>query len=293
MSSWLENISGSISASNISLSIGPHSTTAETSRINGYAEVGRLVNAPGFITGFLLSTYLHYLAHHQKWGVRLQEGISLVIKQVKYATKLMGSVLLAIILLPPISLLILGFYLYRNCLEVYLKRVHGDRFCGLLDGHDAHWMVEDDKCKSVINVLCTFQYEGANSSSSQILMALRKRLASRLLGKRQAHPKLFYRRAIQGGYAFWTKVLPSEIFIEDFVRLVDIPSRNKAYVTKDELKDWIASMYNADLPKENSTSWEILVGKKPTQSESNIRVYPVSLNTINLTNSFYCTLRIV
>lgn len=262
---WLENLSHSIGAANISLLIGPH---PHNGTLSGLSEVGKLVNAPiqwGFITGFVLSTYLHYLARHLKWIRHVQESLGQCALQVKYCIKLIGSLVGAVCLLPFFLVVLSGFYVYRKCIQVALKNEFKDRFCGLLDGHDANWVLEDDKCKSVINVLGTFQ---GVDSSAQILMTLRKRLATRLLGKHQPHPKLFYRRGVKGGYAFWTRVYRSEIFIEDYVRLVDIPSESPDFVTNDELKRWIGQMYNSNLPKEHSTSWEILVSKKPLEPSS-------------------------
>lgn len=259
---WLQNLTQSISAANISISIGPHPLSEAR---NGLSEV---VNAPiqwGFITGFVLSTYLHYLARHLKWMRRVQELIERCALQVKYSLKLVASLVVAILLVPLFAAIMCGFAVYRRCLKVALKREYKGRFCGLLEGHDANWVLEDEKCKSVINVLCNF--EGVDSSA-QILIALRKRLASRLLGKHQPHPKLFYRRGIRGGFAFWFKVYPSEIFIEDFVRLVDIPSKSVDFVTSEEVKAWIGQVYNSDLPKEHTTSWEILVSKKPLEPTS-------------------------
>lgn len=264
---WLQNLSHSIGAANISLLIGPH-TLSDTH--NGLSEVGKLVNTPmpiqwGFVTGFVLSTYLHYLAVHVKWVRHIQESLGQCASQVKYCVKLIGSLVGAICLLPFFLVVLSGFYVYRKCVQVSLKNEFKDRFCGLLDGHDANWVLEDEKCKSVINVLGTFQ---GVESSSQILMTLRKRLASRLLGKHIPHPKLFYRRGVSYGYAFWTKVYRSEIFIEDYVRLVDIPSQSSEFITHDELKRWIGQMYNSDLPKKHSTSWEILVSKKPLKASN-------------------------
>lgn len=256
---WLQNLTQSISAANISISIGPH-PLSETR--NGLSEV---VNAPiqwGFVTGFFLASYLHYLARHVKWMRKVQDLIEACAFQVKYSLKLFQSLIFAILLIPLLAVIMCGFAVYRKFLSVELRRQYKDRFCGLLEGHDATWVLEDDQCKSVINVMCNFE---CAKNSAQILIALRKRLASRLLGKHQPHPKLFYRRGIKGGFAFWFKVYPSEIFIEDFVRLVDIPSASDEFVTPDEMKAWIGQVYNATLPKEHSTSWEILVSKKPLQ----------------------------
>lgn len=275
---WLQNLSHTISAANLSISFGPHPPSEAR---NGLSEV---VNAPigswdapiqwGFITGFVLSTYLHYLARHLKWMRKVQETISSCALQVQYSLRLIGSLVMAILLVPLFALIMYCFAVYRKCLELSLRQKYKSRFRGLLEGHDANWVLEDDKCKSVINVLGTF--DGVESSA-QILMALRKRLATRLLGKHQPHPKLFYRRGITGGFAFWYKVKDSEIHIEDFVRLCDIPSESDEFVTVEELKAWIGEMYNADLPKGHTTSWEILVSKKPLKEASgeHVLVNPV------------------
>lgn len=285
---WLQNLSHTISAANLSISFGPHPPSEAR---NGLSEV---VNAPigswdapiqwGFITGFVLSTYLHYLARHLKWMRKVQETISSCALQVKYSLRLIGSLILAILLVPLFALIMCCFAVYRKFLELSLRQKYKSRFRGLLEGHDANWVLEDDKCKSVINVLGTF--DGVESSA-QILMALRKRLATRLLGKHQPHPKLFYRRAITGGFAFWYKVKDSEIHIEDFVRLCDIPSESDEFVTVEELKAWIGEMYNADLPKGHSTSWEILVSKKPLKEASGEHVLVNPVNQIGINRSSF------
>lgn len=265
---WLEQLSNSLSSSNISVSFGPHPLSEAR---NGLSEI---VFAPiiqwGFVTGFIVATYLNYVTRNLKCMKRIQESSGTILKQLKYFYKLTISLAIAILLIPVFGIVLSGFYGYRKVLEIALKRKYKDRYCGLLEGHDANWVLEDDKCKSVINILATFQ---GNISAAQMLITLRKRMAFRLLGKHCPHPKLFYRRGIEGGYSFWYRVEQEEIHIEDYVRLVDIPSR-QTILTKEELKAWIGDMYNANLPKEHTTSWEILVSNKPLRSGETI-AYPV------------------
>lgn len=52
--------------------------------------------------------------------------------------------------------------------------------------------------------------------SAEILLAFRKRLASRLLGDYIPFPKMFYKRVKEFGYCFWTD--QSDCTIEDYIR---------------------------------------------------------------------------
>lgn len=53
--------------------------------------------------------------------------------------------------------------------------------------------------------------------SVNVLLALRKRFATRFLGEYKAFPKLFYKRCKEHGYSFWTNE-NDHITIEEYIR---------------------------------------------------------------------------
>lgn len=89
-------------------------------------------------------------------------------------------------------------------------------------GEDAVWALEDDISKSMINIMALMEIDEqckpneADDAAVRILLALRKRLALRLLGEYKPFPKLFYRRCKEHGYSFWTN--DNECTIEDYIR---------------------------------------------------------------------------
>lgn len=81
------------------------------------------------------------------------------------------------------------------------------------------WALEDDFAKSVINVMVVMELNETVTTtnvSAEILLALRKRLSSRLLGDYKPFPKLFYTRTRERGFTFWTD--NQRYSIEDYIR---------------------------------------------------------------------------
>lgn len=56
--------------------------------------------------------------------------------------------------------------------------------------------------------------------SAEVLIALRKRLSSRLLGDYKPFPKMFYTRTKDLGYSFWTD--NERYCIEDYIRYITV-----------------------------------------------------------------------
>lgn len=52
--------------------------------------------------------------------------------------------------------------------------------------------------------------------SAEILLTLRKRMSSRLLGEYKPFPKIFYTRKMEHGFSFWTD--NQRYNIKDYVR---------------------------------------------------------------------------
>lgn len=57
----------------------------------------------------------------------------------------------------------------------------------------------------------------SESKPTNILLALRKRFATRFRGEYKLFPKLFYKRRKEYGYSFWTNE-NDDITIEEYIR---------------------------------------------------------------------------
>lgn len=98
-----------------------------------------------------------------------------------------------------------------------MQKKYSEIFCGFLEGTDALWALEDESARSVINIMALIKIDrNAENAPKNVLLTLRKRLASRFLGVYKPFPKLFYRLRQEHGYAFWTNDL--DLTIEDYIR---------------------------------------------------------------------------
>jgi hypothetical protein len=148
------------------------------------------------------------------------------------------------------------------------------------------WALEADTSVSVINII-GFLHADENSHTNrlpaaEIVLALRKRIAKKLMGLVQSHPKMFYRRQNDMGFYFWTQ--GNDCSVEEYIRYMEyIPQKfsfteDNMSVTEEALKAHIAQYCNKPLPHNHQTSWEILVGKQPMRDKSKsnkIFRYPV------------------
>jgi hypothetical protein len=137
------------------------------------------------------------------------------------------------------------------------------------------WALEADASLSVINIIGYFHADENSHTnrlpSAEIVLALRKRISSKLRGLMQPHPKMFYRRLNDLGFYFWYR--GDECNIEEYIRYMDYIPQNFSFtednlsVTEETLKSQIAKYCNLPLPHNHQSSWEILVGKQPMREK--------------------------
>jgi hypothetical protein len=137
------------------------------------------------------------------------------------------------------------------------------------------WALEADASLSVINIIGFFHADENSHTnrlpSAEIVLALRKRISSKLRGLVQPHPKMFYRRLNDMGFYFWSR--GEDCNIEEYIRYMDYIPQNFSFtednlsVTEETLRAQIAKYCNLPLPHNHQSSWEILVGKQPMREE--------------------------
>ncbi|XP_055591478.1 uncharacterized protein LOC129743467 [Uranotaenia lowii] len=105
------------------------------------------------------------------------------------------------ILLPIFLAGYLCFKLYRCFVSIELRRRHGSHFKGLLDGADVVWAIESDNSRGMINIMAYIEESAVGletnnefSTSAELLLVLRKRISSRLMGNIQPYQKMFWKR---------------------------------------------------------------------------------------------------
>uniref|UniRef100_A0A182QR77 DUF1298 domain-containing protein n=1 Tax=Anopheles farauti TaxID=69004 RepID=A0A182QR77_9DIPT len=190
---------------------------------------------------------------------------------------------LEFLVLSPLLLAILfTLQLYRTAIGIILQRRHGKHFKGLLDGADVVWAIEDQNSRGMINIMANVEepftgWTSVNGTvSADILLTLRKRIASRLMRNYQPHPKMFWKRNVELGYYFWSD--QSELTVEDYIRYMDtIPlADNQHSIDERQLRSLLSKINNRHLPAEHTSSWEVLVGRQPLYDETrNMLKYPI------------------
>lgn len=234
----------------------------------------------GFVTGFGVASYLNVKVRDVKWLDWAQERSVVQLHRLCHGLRLLVAFCLFLLLTPLILVLLAAFAAYRQLATLLIRAEMRGQFAGMMEGHDAVWALETPATLSVINILAVLE---GDRQSGDILLALRKRLAAKLLGKRQQFPKMFYRRMCKWGYPFWTRATcADDLTIEDHIRYVDIASESDGALTDTELRDWIGTVSNTRLPLDHTTTWEILVSKKTLKGANcSGNAYPVSIYRYN------------
>lgn len=234
----------------------------------------------GIITGFVVAYFLNYklkslLKSDSDLSKQLQWITQVVSNQWKYLVKVLLAFSTFVTCLPLILMFVAVFYVYRKLAVVCIKQSEGEKFAGMLEGHDAVWAVEHPNWLSVINILATLE---GDQNSVDILLAIRKRIASKLLNERHSFPKMFYRRVSKFGYTYWKKEVTEQLSVETHIRYVNIPCKNPGQLTEEDVKVWIGKCYNAKLPHNHEATWEILVSRRTMVTYGEKKsVYPVRL----------------
>ncbi|XP_058053823.1 uncharacterized protein LOC131205651 [Anopheles bellator] len=187
---------------------------------------------------------------------------------------------LEFVLISPLLVgVILVFKFYRTAIELVLRQRHGNHFKGLLDGADVVWAIENENSRGMINILTHVEEpSGGHHStiSAEILLTLRKRISSRLMGYYQPHPKMFWKRNVELGYYFWSD--QSQLTVEDYIRYLELVplSEGQSHIEEHHLRTLLSAINNRNLPAAHTSSWEVLVGRQPIIDESkHILKYPI------------------
>lgn len=103
-----------------------------------------------------------------------------------------------------------------------MQKKYGCHFKGFLEGTDALWAAEEDASKSVINVMAIIEvnkfFANKEDIPIKVLLAMRKRLSSRLRSDYVPFPKMFYKRVVDYGYCFWSD--DNDLTFEDYIRCI-------------------------------------------------------------------------
>lgn len=168
------------------------------------------------------------------------------------------------------------FVTLRKCLRLHLAAQHGERFKGFLEGQDVIWAMGDATTKGVINVMAFVAVDKSAyepiRTAMVVLMGLRKRFKTALLGTKKVFPKLFYRKMYKWGYYYW--IDDEAASIDKYVGYLELESDNE-FITHEDLRKTISDLANSDLPDGNTRNWQFLVGNKPIDGENKVKI-PVS-----------------
>ncbi|KAI4480423.1 hypothetical protein M0802_014243 [Mischocyttarus mexicanus] len=165
------------------------------------------------------------------------------------------------LLTPILTILIIFLYIYRRIVEIVLKYQLKDRFVGLLEGTDCIWAIEEPSALSVINVLVVLEKD-KHQMNSNIIDNFRDLIKERLIGS--PFEKILYRKNKKYGYYFWERSEDGIDLIERIKWLEHDQSICDGYcddIYSESLRKTFESKCNQPLPKNHSTSWEILISK--------------------------------
>lgn len=176
----------------------------------------------------------------------------------------------------PISCFLIGIWIYRGCVSIWLKRQNGASFGGLLQRHDALWGVEDETSLSVVHSLILFESneEESYGTSEDLFMVLQEKVRLWMTQPRLA--KMFQQRRVKYGYNYLCNRSIDDIQLQDYVKLAEVPSK-EAVLSDDELKQWISNQYNVKLPADHSNFLEIIVSRKLTKGRDGQMLFPVNI----------------
>lgn len=179
-------------------------------------------------------------------------------------------------------LLFLVFFTFRVCrtvVGIVLSWRHGSHFKGLLAGADVVWAIERDNSRGMINIMAYIEESADNqdnATSAEMLLVLRKRISSRLMGTIRSHPKMFWLRKLELGYYYWSDL--SDLTIEDYIRYLEyIPLEpHERYIDERKLRTLMSGINNRYLLRSHTASWEILVGRQPLLDvKRNVLRFPI------------------
>lgn len=189
------------------------------------------------------------------------------------------SCLLASVIFLPFALLIgATFKIYREYIRHLLMNDKSKQFVSLMQGEDLIWVCEDEKSKSIINVLAFVNCKNEINENlpSQLLQSIRERIYAKLMLP-NPFPKLFYRRQRDSsGYFYWTK--ENNLTVNEYVRYLD-SSPSTESIDEEIFKRKMSLICNDPLPADNSALWECLISKQAIKCDEGGDIkYPVRIN---------------
>lgn len=176
------------------------------------------------------------------------------------------------IIAPVLTTVLIFLYIYRRIVEIILKYRLKDRFVGLLEGTDCIWAIEEPSALSVINVLVVLEKDQRRLNAN-VLESFRNLIKERLIGSN--FEKVLYRRRKKYGYYFWERT--GEIDLRERIRWLEHDqTRCDGYcddIYGESLKRVLEEKCNQPLPRNHSTSWEILISNNCSCiSHQNVRL---------------------
>lgn len=273
---------------NLSNRIGPLTMLKDGTAESELVSVGTMLSSAelGLLTGVLMTLFLRHKFNRMKEEfveTRVYKSVkNLTMIDVRHFLFILITFIEFVVISPILFSIFYGFKCYRLVVACVLKRRYGSHFKGLLDGADVVWAIERDNSRGMINIMAYIEEPVAlhatkeSSTCAELLLVLRKRISSRLMRSRQAHPKMFWKRNLELGYYWWSDL--SQLTIEDYIRYLEyIPvGEGEQYIDERKLRAVMSEINNRNLPAEHSSSWEILVGRQPLfVRERDMLRYPI------------------
>ncbi|KAF2892496.1 hypothetical protein ILUMI_13674 [Ignelater luminosus] len=180
-------------------------------------------------------------------------------------------VLLIVTVCIPIAIILLCmFALYRECVRIILKIKYGEKFGGLLKGLDAFQTI-GEPIQHVINTCLVFQCP-KTMSAQEFYEAIEEKLR-----RPSVLPQFSSILKKEFGYSY---MLKASIFDTAFKKMKLINTENHK-LSRTELMLLINEHANAQMPKDGSIPWEILVGSQPIEWRDNMHNYYIILSRVH------------
>ncbi|XP_017780915.1 PREDICTED: uncharacterized protein LOC108565808 [Nicrophorus vespilloides] len=177
-------------------------------------------------------------------------------KRSKFIGQLHWIILLPLSIICTIlfCLLLIILAIYYEIINFVLNLKHGDDYCGIMDGSDVIWVVEEETF-SLIKML--FMVDAKDGEGCEPLFEFVKRTYEKIA---KTHNKMSCVRRYFMGYVYFLK---TQINIHEHVKyLEDYKDVEGFNLLMDKLSD-------SPLPAGNTALWEVYVGRVPLKWENN------------------------
>lgn len=136
----------------------------------------------------------------------------------------------------------------------------------MLSGPDLVWSCESDHSKAVINILAYVEVTNDKRFAEKFLDSLKQRFIDQLVKADHPYQKMFYRRAKEQDYHYWTN--KEQLSIHDYVRFLE-PTNERKFLSEEEFAQIMSKISNENLPGDNTALWEVLIGQQIVRSKAN------------------------